>query len=239
MGGVAAVMWCCGAARALPPASGQTACRQVRFEAKLEAGQSVERVFAQPGSGKAGEALKLVVQAIASGWIVRVVPASGPWGEHDRAELATPPYLSPSPLLISTDYAFRAQDAIAWNPRHFRYAASASSFDRLLQLYPRALKNDAAAESQLATLSVAQPEGEVKILDATLAAGTADQWRMAAAVASHLEETPHQQAPGVPASPLGKLVAMRVRISLQLPEGWRAASAPGVETIPCNAGPTR
>ena len=30
-------------------------------------------------------------------------------GEHDYAELATPPYQSVSPLSISTDFSFRAQ----------------------------------------------------------------------------------------------------------------------------------
>ena len=42
--------------------------------------------------------------------------------KHDYAELATPPYESVSPLLLSTDFSFRAQDAVAWNPRRFRYA---------------------------------------------------------------------------------------------------------------------
>ena len=52
--------------------------------------------------------------------------------KHDYAELATPPYESVSPLLLSTDFSFRAQDAVAWNPRRFRYADNSAEFQRLM-----------------------------------------------------------------------------------------------------------
>jgi len=220
-----------------PAAAPKLVCSSVTFEAELTQGKSLERVFAEAPGGE-GKGLKLVVQAIASGWIVRVVPSSGPWGEHDRAELATPPFLSPNPLVVSTDYAFRAQDAIAWNPRRFRYAASDATYRRLLELYPRVLKNDAAAESELAQLSVAQPEGELRILDATVVPGTADQWRMAAAVASHLENTPHEVAQGGTPSKLGSLQSLRVRVHLELPAGMKPGAGLSGEKNPCVVRPT-
>ncbi|SEG35939.1 hypothetical protein SAMN05421819_2666 [Bryocella elongata] len=224
------------ASSATPPSvkAGAGACSQVRVEAQVTAGHSFEQVFAQGQGG----GLKLVVQALASGWIVRVVPSSGPWGEHDRAELATPPYLSPNPLLITTDFAFRAQDAVAWNPRHFRYAASDGDYRKMLELYPRVMSNDAAAMSELAKLSTDQPEGEVRILDAMLAPGTADQWRMAAAVASHLESTPHEVAQGAASSKLGSLVSAHLRITMEVPRGLTVSKGLATIKIPCVSQPT-
>jgi hypothetical protein len=78
------------------------------------------RPFSQP----IGNGLKIFFQPIHSGWILRVLPVSGPMGDYDYAELATPPYQSVTPLSISTDFSFRAQDAVGWNPRHFRFATS-------------------------------------------------------------------------------------------------------------------
>ena len=72
--------------------------------------------------------LKFLLEPIASGWIVRVLAAAGRGEPHDYAELATPPYRSVTPLAISTDFSFRAQDAVGWNPRRFRYAANAAAF---------------------------------------------------------------------------------------------------------------
>jgi len=229
-----------GGAWPLPAAWGATPkpstaiCSQVRMETTITAGNSFERTFAQgPGRG-----LKVVLQPLASGWIVRVVPSSGPWGIHDRAELATPPYASPNPLLITTDFAFRAQDAVAWNPRHFRYAASEADFQKMLALYPRVMANDTSAMSELAQLSGDQLEGEVRILDATLAPGTADQWRMAATVASHLESTPHEVAQGIVPSPLGKLVSLRLRVTLEVPRGFSPSKGLATIKIPCASRPT-
>lgn len=221
-------------ARAAAPVKAAPGCSQVQFELEVQRGQSAERMFAQGRDG----ALKLAVQALASGWIVRVVPATGAWGLHDRAELATPPYLSPNPLLLTTDFAFRAQDAVAWNPRHFRYAASGRAFQSLLELYPKVLADDAAAMGEAARVSGLQPEGTVEILDATLAPGTADQWQMAAAVASHLDETPHQQAKDVAPSRLGTIVSLRLRLTLEVPRGLEGTAGLARKEIPCSSRPT-
>ena len=105
----------------------KAACRTEVIEGELTAGQQ----FSQPIGG----GLKLYFQPIQSGWILRILPVSGPSGEHDYAELATPPYQSVSPLSISTDFAFRAQDAIGWNPRRFHFATSPASFHGLEQAY--------------------------------------------------------------------------------------------------------
>ena len=82
-----------------------------------------------------GNGLEVTLEPLPSGWILRVIPKGKPRPPHDYAELATPPYHSVSPLLISTDYSFRAQDALGWNPRRFRFAPDQRSFSRMLNVY--------------------------------------------------------------------------------------------------------
>src|SRR6195952_3395502 len=109
-------------------------CSRAVLDGEVTAGQSFERVFV-PG-------LRFLLEPIASGWIVRVLPVDGKRGPHDYAELATPPYASVTPLAIGTDFSFRSQDAVAWNPRHFRYAATPADFRNLLSLYQPSVTGD-------------------------------------------------------------------------------------------------
>ena len=139
--------------------------------------------------------LKLWFQPIASGWILRVVPVAGPLGQHDYAELATPPFQSVTPLSLSTDFAFRAQDAVGWNPRRFRFATSEDEFKRLSEVYERyesaGARPPATLEMEVADEVSKAAEGKLTIVDAKLVPGMADQWKMAAAVSSRFETTAH------------------------------------------------
>lgn len=217
-------------------AQASAACTEAVVEGTVKRGESFQTLFA----GTETNGFVFLLEAIRSGWIVRVLPAGEPRGPHDYAELATPPYQSVTPLAISTDFAFRAQDAIAWNPRRFRYAKSAADFHQLEAMYQPAISNDSSVMSRLATLVAAQPGVELDILDATLAAGTADQWRMAAAVASHLANTPHEAAQGIAPSPLGEIESLRFRAVLDLPPGMHAPKSTGVHElkISCAIRPT-
>jgi hypothetical protein len=205
-------------------------CRRAVVEGDVKAGESFTKEFAK--------GFEFRLEAIPSGWIVRVLPTGVPRGEHDVAELATPPYKSVTPLAVSTDFAFRAQDAVAWNPRRFGYAADAASARRLAQLYPAVLANDPKAAAEAASLALQQPQAELQILSAVLVPGTANQWRMAAAVASHLEMTPHDVVQGEQATPLGRLAELKFRVRLELPPGIEAAKGVEVERIPCAVKPT-
>ncbi len=196
-------------------------CRQMVLEGEVVAGQG----YFQP----LGNGLALYLQPIASGWIVRVVPAVGPRGDVDYAELATPPYRSVTPLSISTDFAFRAQDAVGWNPRRFRFAADRASFDRLesayRQLPPAGSDVPAAAARVLAAESVRGLSAELRILDARLVPGTANQWQGAAAVASHFASTAHTlvPVPDAQATALGSLRWIRFRVRVDLSPEFRPA----------------
>jgi hypothetical protein len=207
-------------------ASGQgKVCLRAVIDGEVAAGQRYERAFT-PG-------LKFLLEPIASGWIVRVLAVDAPRGPHDYAELATPPYRSVTPLAIGTDFSFRAQDAVGWNPRRFRYAATAADFRAMGALYSPAAGGDGRAAEQLAELAAKQPEVELKIVEARLAPGTNDQARMAAAVAAHFGTTPHT-VESTGASPLGKVTWMRFRAAFDLVPGVRAARGVAEEKRLCS-----
>jgi len=207
---------------AVPPAS-PGACRRATITGELNAGKA----FTQPIGG----GLKLWFQPIASGWILRIVPVTGPLPEQDYAELATPPYQSVTPLSISTDFSFRAQDAVGWNPRRFHFASSPADFAQLQKLYREFIAGGTpppdGVQAALAHEVAKASEGTLTILDSKLVPGTADQWRMAAAVASHFETTAHTlvEEPNHTTSGLGRLVWLRFRLDLDLPQGLRADPA--------------
>jgi hypothetical protein len=207
------------------------ACRRATLEGEVDAGK--------PFSQSIGNGLKVYLQPIHSGWILRILPVSATVPEHDYAELATPPYQSVTPLSISTDFAFRAQDAIGWNPRRFHFATSAAAFLELKQAYTKFEAAGAApadaVQAELAHQIARASPGTFTILDAKLEAGTADQWRMAGAVASHFSETAHTlvQGPGIEATALGRLVWLRFRIELELPAGFAANPALHLQPVVC------
>jgi hypothetical protein len=216
-----------GSAQALPPTKAG-ACRREVIEGELNAGRDFSQAI--------GNGLRVWFQAIHSGWILRVEPASGPVGEHDYAELATPPYQSVTPLSISTDFAFRAQDAVGWNPRRFRFATTAAMFHGLEQAYRKFEAAGAnppdALQAEVAREIGQTSEGTFTILDSRLVQGTADQWRMAAPVASHFASTAHTLVvePDGSTSALGRLVWLRFRLELDLPAGFQAN--PNLHMVP-------
>jgi hypothetical protein len=233
MCGVTLALLCCVQVGEAAPPDRPATCKRAVIEGELHAGEA----FSQPIGG----GLKVFFQPIASGWILRVVPLTGPMGEHDYAELATPPYQSVTPLSISTDFAFRAQDAVGWNPRRFRFATSAANFHKLEQMYTRLIAAGTAPqpalESELAGAIAQTSEGTLTIVDSKLVPGTADQWAAAAAVASHFSTTAHTlvQEPDGHTSPLGRLVWLRFRLELDVPNGFVTNSALRVEPGACES----
>ena len=216
-------------AAAQPPArSASPACRLATIEGQLEAGKTWRRPI--------GNGLAVWFEPIAAGWILRVIPAAGPLGDHDYAELATPPYRSVTPLSISTDFSFRAQDAVGWNPRRFHFATSSEEFSKLLDVYQRYTQAGASPPAPLEVelsgdISEAS-EGTLTILDARLVPGMADQWRMAGAVASHFATTAHTLVNPVDGKPsaLGKLLWLSFRLEFELPKNFSPAA--GLRVLP-------
>jgi len=179
-----------------------------------------------------------MLEPLASGWILRVLPVGNTRPPHDYAELATPPYHSVSPLLVSTDFSFRSQDAVGWNPRRFRFAADEASFSRLLKAYREYETKDGpspASQENLASLVAKAPNGTITILDAHLVPGTGDQAAAAAAVSFHFVATAHtiETPADGKATVLGKISWMRFRIALEIPKGFKADRSLNVKPEPC------
>ncbi len=186
----------------------QKACPSLTFEGEVQAGKSFRHAL--------GAQQSFLLESIASGWIVRVLPASGARGPHDFAELATPPYRSPNPLLISTDFSFRAQDAVAWNPREFHFFTSAQQMATATKAYDATLKepNRPAAGAALFPLLAQACTASLQIVDARIAGGSADQAAMAATVAQHFSQTAHTVDTSAPPSRLGRILWMRFRVTV-------------------------
>ena len=212
------------------PAEKTAICTRAVVEGEVRAGQGFVKVI--------GNGLEVMLEPLASGWILRVLPVGVARPEHDYAELASPPYRSVSPLLISTDFSFRAQDAVGWNPRHFRFAADKAMFAELSEAYAEYRRTSVpseAAMNKLAALVGRTPEGTVQLLDAHLVPGTGDQAKMASAVAAHFSMTAHslERPADGKGTVLGAITWIRFRISLELPEGFRADRGVVVERHAC------
>jgi hypothetical protein len=217
------------------PMAKTTTCTRAVVEGEVQAGQK----FVKP----LGNGLEVMLEPMASGWTLRVLPVGGVRLDPDYAELATPPYRSVSPLLISTDFNFRAQDAVAWNPRHFRFAADKAMFEGMSAAYREYRSTpvpSAPAVNRLARLVSQAPEGTVQILDAHLVPGTGDQDKMAATVASHFSTTAHnlERPADGKGSLRGEVTWIRFRISLEVPGGFRGSGGPAVERYRCFKPPS-
>ena len=189
---------------------GQTVpCRPIVFEGDVHRGEAFRHALTP--------ALEWKLEAVPAGWMIRVLPRGVPRPPHDAAELANPPYQSPTPILISTDFAFRAQDAVGWNPRSFRFYTSAtqiSAGEAAMQGLQKEASRAAATPVPQQHLPDA-PAGQFRILDAELAGGTADQAAGAATVAVHFADTAHRVRADLLPTPLGTLLMLRFRVTIQ------------------------
>ena len=194
---------------ALPMHAQGRGCARLQFDGEVAVGKSFRHTI--------DASHIFLLENIASGWIIRVLPAGAARPPHDYAELATPPYRSPNPLLISTDFSFRAQDAIAWNPREFHYFTTPQQMavaTRALEASERE-PNRPAAGAALFPLLPQACAAELRITDARIAGGTADQSAMAATVASHFAQTAHTVETNAAPSSLGRIVMLRFRVQFR------------------------
>lgn len=182
----------------------------------LEGEVDVGRSFQAP----INSTLAVLMDPVPHGWILRVVPTTGPRPSEDFAALATPPFRSINPLLLTTDFGFRAQDVVGWNPRPFRYLGRRADLPRAEQAFRAvvAMQHPTRAE-QLAVVNVATgaAEGRLEILDARLLPGSADQTAAAGLVATHFLSTAHTivSSAGPVDGLLGRVVWLRFRATFE------------------------
>jgi hypothetical protein len=212
----------------------QQACRKVTFQSQVKKGETFQKPITP--------ALMFLLKPTSDGWQIEM--QTSPASQHDAAEVATPPYQSINPLLLTTGYGMRAQDAVAWNPRNFQFVTkpaqiAEASQDLELEIHKpgptdfdkgysaNSEKPTKDAEMRLIALAMNSPHGQLRILDASLVPGTADQSAAAATVASHWRTTPHtlvQPAAGTAATPSGSLESLKFEVTLWLPRGLQLAA---------------
>ncbi len=204
---------------AVAAASPLQACPAVLIEGDV----SEDHAYTHPLNSR----LDFKLEAVPAGWMIRILPHGGVRPLHDAAELANPPYRSPTPILISTDFAFRAQDAVAWNPRSFRFFTTPEQVATAEQAYQATLRepNRPAAGAALYPLLQQAAEGTLTIVDAEIAGGTANQTAAAGSVASHFDQTAHTARTDIAPSPLGRLLRLRFRLTIAAGELCRGAGA--------------
>jgi hypothetical protein len=230
-----------------PAATAQAAgCQKVDLTGEVNAGQEWKAAF---GQGWVFRVIPIAPgEAGYSGWDL-VVDREQPAGFPDALLVATPPYRSINEHEVGTTFGLRAQDAIGWNPRSFRFLTAADALRESQKLYqllsqggqlkpgvphPTQQTAQQAAESQsgaevratrrLMDLLRQSSPGQFRILDARLAPGISDAAPYAENWALASPRTPHTLEPGSggKSTPLGQLHWMRFSVTLWLPAGWKA-----------------
>ena len=209
----------CGRAVAAP-----SSCQRVVMEGELEAGGAWSAAI---GQGWMFRVLPIARgQAGYSGWDL-VVDREQPAGYPDALLLATMPYNSINEREIGTTYGLRAQDAIGWNPRSFRFMTDAADFrEGAAALCCAGLGSEVSrirrSMQSLLKLRERASWGELRIADAGLVPGTSDPAPFAQAWAMASARTPHQVLPASgPSSARGELRSMRFTLTLWLPGAWK------------------
>jgi len=206
-------------------------CQKVVLEGEVNAGQQWRASF---GGGWVFRVLPIQPgKAGYSGWDL-VVDREQPAGFPDALLLATPPYNSINEHEVGTTFGLRAQDAIGWNPRSFRFLTDPEAFRESQGLFQvlGGMKQGTAARVASSREGMAMQRqlkinqkssaGQFRIVDARLVPGVADPAAYAQNWALAASRTPHtfeQAAPGR-SSPLGELRWMRFSITLWLPPLW-------------------
>jgi hypothetical protein len=216
----------------------KAACVRVSIDGQVTAGREWN---APLGEGWIFRILPIVPsQAGYSGWDL-VVDRQQPAGFPDALLLATMPYNSINECEIGTIFGLRAQDAIGWNPRSFRFLRSAADLRDAQELFRSLMAtapdrsanatNDPKAPggpamSRLAKLQQHAASGELRILEAGIVPGIADPAPFAQPWALAASRTPHriEAAPAGKSSALGALNWMKFSLTLWLPEHWRVPS---------------
>ena len=207
-------------------------CTRVAMTGEVSSGQEWKAAFGQ------GWVFRLVPiqpgQAGYSGWDL-VVDRDTPAGFPDALLLATPPYESINEREVGTTFGLRAQDAIGWNPRSFRFLTDPAALRESQRLFQAlngikpgtavpAQSPEGMAITRQLQINRTSSTGQFRILNAKLSPGIADSAPFAEKWAIQSAKTPHTSAPsaGAGATPLGKLDWMRFSVTLWLPAAWKA-----------------
>jgi hypothetical protein len=204
--------------------TGAASCAKVELTGEVNQGQEWKAEFGE------GWVVRLVPIAGSTGWDVVVDRAAGA-GFPDALLVATPPYESINEREVGTTYGLRAQDAIGWNPRSFRFLTNADALVKGQKLYAELHGNDvtrAGASQGLMALMRQSSAGQLRILNARIVPGMADAAPYAERWAMQSSKTPHTVADRMgQGSGRGEIEWMRFSITLWLPAGWKTPKGSG------------
>jgi hypothetical protein len=221
------------ASRAAPKTA--AACQKLVMTGEVNAGQEWKNAIGQ------GWVFRVIpiqpASAAYSGWDL-VVDRERPVGFPDALYLATLPYGSLNEREVGTTFGLRAQDAIGWNPRSFRFLSSEAGLAEGQRLYASLganLKGEDAANRKLLELLSQSVPGELRILDARLTAGIGDAAPYAQNWEVAFQKTPHSLVPARGGSPTaaGEIQWIKFSITLWLPAEWRAPEGAAVVNTVC------
>jgi hypothetical protein len=226
----------------LPAYASAGSCSKISIQGNVSSGKEWSSPIGQ------GWVLRLMAVQPAgkySGWDIvldRVTPAGFP----DAVLLANPPYGSLNEREIATTYGLRAQDAIGWNPRSFRFLTDPLAFHDAQKLYiashglsPEGTQDAKVAaglhEARLLDLIRSASPGELRILDAEIAPGVGDPTSYAQNWAMSSIHTPYQvmPSPSGQATARGALLSIHFLLTLWPPQGWRAPADWASAPAPC------
>lgn len=244
--GAAAVLLAIATA-AKPATLGKTTCEKVVLTGEAAAGQEWK---ARIGEGWVFRVLPIgsgkpeLSSTGYSGWDL-VVDREQPAGFPDGLLLATPPYNSINEREVGTTFGMRAQDAIGWNPRSFRFLTRASDLAPAQQLFLAMNRNGHGGGIGSGTGSEAtrimeaardSAAGRFQILDARLTPGIADAAPFAENWALRGSGTPHTLVPAKEgkSTRLGQFEWIRFSITLWLPSDWKAPAVLGATRTACS-----
>jgi hypothetical protein len=225
-------LWLLMASRPVYSAPG--ACGKLTIEGEVAAGHEWS---APLGLGWVFRVIPIQPADKYSGWDL-VVDREEPVGFPDALLLATPPYGSLNEREVGTTYGLRAQDAIGWNPRSFRFLTDETTLQQAQQAYrtlPPGAQADGGATARLLSLIGSASNGEFRILDARLTPGVADPAPYAQSWALAASRTPHEVVPASQGTGTarGSLAWMRFSVTLWPPAGWHAPRQWVVTATPC------
>lgn len=227
-------------------------CGTMVLNGEVSAGQGWKAAIGEGWTFRVLPIPKGKTASVVGGWDL-VVDRERPAGFPDGLLMATPPYNLINPREIATTYGLRAQDAIGWNPRHFRFMTNRKDFRQAQRLYlfldrygqfggkakavatgrrKKALKR---AMARFVKLAKESSPGEFEIVDARLTPGMgpvkpyAANWALQSAKVQHVDEAP----PGGTPTALGNLGWMRFKVTLWVPGSWRAPKDVQQPRAPC------
>ena len=190
-------------------AKGSTTGCPVVLTGEVQQGQGVSRPL--------GGGLIFVLEPVQGGWTIRVLPAQGARPAVDYAAVVTPPFRSVNPLLLTTDWGFRAQDVVGWNPRAFHYVQNKPAYAAADRAYNTILgtPHPSAAQNAAVAHAVAESaEGRFEILDARLLPGSGDPSSAAAMLGSRFATTAHTLVTSDGGGATGRVEQIRFRATL-------------------------